>query len=800
MYREQQLKALLADRRILIAGYGREGQSTHALLQRILPSSSPDISRNDEELFSLLDNNRYDLIIKSPGIPTMKLEGRCDLNTVTSQTDLFLQLYGDQTLAVTGTKGKSTTTSLLHHLLKSSLPQRNVVLAGNIGIPLFDILDQLDEQSLVVAEFSCHQLENIHRGPHIGIILNLYQEHLDHYHDYRGYQMAKMQLALRQGRGDHCLYCTDSPDLRDMMEELQSSITSTLHPYNLATAQHSAVALWDTPLKGDHNLCNVYVAVQAAMLILGNDPDQLTSLQTHLSTFKGLPHRLELVGTFNGVTFYNDSISTIPEAAIAAVKALKKVDTIILGGFDRGIDYRSLGDFLDRDPLGRQVHNIVFVGDAGKRMLREWNITDRNLLVENDYSRIVPWCCENTAPDHICLLSPAAASYDAFKNFEVRGDTFKSLVHRLSTPDARLSTLRKELHLHPDTAGNEHYAHDLIVRHLQTLHPTKVYTHVGGYGVIAVWGNDPSAPTVAFRADTDALPTGHHCGHDGHTTILLRLAQLIDSHLLTLNSQLSNPNILLIWQPAEETGQGARAILESGILQQYNIKAIYALHNMPGYPLGAVILCPRTFAAASTGVIYHLHGRETHASTPELGINPGLAVAEIVQRFSTFNAQNPATGHRQQTTLICIRLGNPAFGTSAGDADVMFTLRTFSNASMEQLLAEANQAVDEIASRHRLQVERMLQEPFRATENNPDCVKAIENALKRLDASADVRHKEEPNRWSEDFAEYLQLFPGAMFGIGAGENHPELHHPDYDFPDDLIEPAAKIFYNIIVNQ
>ncbi len=361
--------------------------------------------------------------------------------------------------------------------------------------------------------------------------------------------------------------------------------------------------------------------------------------------------------------------------------------------------------------------------------------------------------------------------------------------------------IRHRLHEHPQTAGNEQFAHDTIIRHLQQLHPDKVYTNVGGYGVIAVWGKDPQKPTVAFRADTDALPIGHRCGHDGHTTILLRLAELVDSGGCVVDSTrgqalpTTHPqpthNILLLWQPAEETGTGSRAILDSGILQQYNICAIYGLHNIPGYPLGTVVLCPRTFAAASTGVVYHLDGRETHASTPELGVNPGLAVAEIMQRFASFNNSK---GEFRQSTLICVHVGQPAFGTSAGHGEVMFTLRAFTNDEMERLIHDANSAVDEIAARHKLTVSRTLVEPFRATENNGDCVEAIEKAAE--DVPLRVRYQMEPNRWSEDFAEYLLEFPGAMFGIGSGEHQPELHHPDYDFPDALVEPAAQLFFRL----
>ena len=370
--------------------------------------------------------------------------------------------------------------------------------------------------------------------------------------------------------------------------------------------------------------------------------------------------------------------------------------------------------------------------------------------------------------------------------------------------------IRNTLHEHPQTAGNEQFAHDMIVRHLQGLHPDKVYTHVGGYGVIAVWEakntstqpvshsatqplSHSATPTIAFRADTDALPIGHRCGHDGHTTILLRLAELVDTAKLnTKHSTLNTDhNILLLWQPAEETGTGSQAVLESGILQQYNIVRFYGLHNLPGYPLGTVVLCPRTFAAASTGVVYHLDGRETHASTPELGLNPGLAVAEIINRFNGFNGVD---GEFRQSTLICVRVGAPAFGTSAGHGEVMFTLRAFTNDEMERLIHDANSAVDEIAARHKLTVSRTLVEPFRATENNGDCVEAIEKAAE--DVPLRVRYQMEPNRWSEDFAEYLLEFPGAMFGIGSGEHQPELHHPDYDFPDALVEPAARLFFRL----
>ena len=387
-----------------------------------------------------------------------------------------------------------------------------------------------------------------------------------------------------------------------------------------------------------------------------------------------------------------------------------------------------------------------------------------------------------------------------------------------------MTSLRKDLHNHPGVSGDEHYAHDRIVEQLQSLAPDALHTHVGGYGVVAYFGcsdirtsgqsdirtsgqsdirtsgcsdirtsgqsDNPSHPTitspvVALRADIDALPIGHRCGHDGHTVTLLRLAQLLSQQ------RPSHRGVVLIFQPEEETGLGAQKIIDSGVLQHYDIRCILAVHNIPGYPLNQVLLSDSTFAAASSGVVYRLTGRPTHASTPELGLNPGLAVAEIVQRMHQFN--NPSNQAFKQSTLIAIRLGERAFGTSAGDAEVMFTLRAYRNDTMQQLLDAAHGLVAEVAQRYGLQECHELVEPFRATENTPHVVAQLQAIAER--EQRHVTHLPQPFRWSEDFSNYLAHYPGALLGIGAGENHVELHHPDYDFPDDIIDPTANLLYS-----
>lgn len=352
-----------------------------------------------------------------------------------------------------------------------------------------------------------------------------------------------------------------------------------------------------------------------------------------------------------------------------------------------------------------------------------------------------------------------------------------------------ITDIRRDLHSHPGISGSEFYAHDLVVRELSALSPDRLVDHVGGYGVVAVWGAERSRPTIAFRADIDALPIGHRCGHDGHTAILLRLAERVAA------VRPAGTNVMLVFQPEEEVGTGAQKILDAGIMQLYNVKAVYGLHNLPGYKLGTVVLNYHTFAAASAGVSYRLIGRPTHASTPEKGLNPGAAVAEIIQQMARLNTgDRVADDQFRQSTLICVRLGEEAYGTSAGEAEVMFTLRAFTNSGMERLLAEADGIAGAVASAHYLGFERSLHDPFAATENSSELVEHVEEAC-----GCRTQHLLTPFRWSEDFGSYLRQFPGALFGIGAGEKQPELHHPAYDFPDALIEPAAQVFYNLLEN-
>lgn len=361
-----------------------------------------------------------------------------------------------------------------------------------------------------------------------------------------------------------------------------------------------------------------------------------------------------------------------------------------------------------------------------------------------------------------------------------------------------IKEIRQTLYKNPGVSGEEEFAHDLIVRELQTLNPDELHDHVGGYGVIAFW-NFNCEKTLAFRADIDALPSGHRCGHDGHTAIMLRFAQIVSEGRRSCGSPRADCdwlkklkyNIVLVFQPEEETGKGAKKIMKSGILQRIGVDAIFGLHNLPGYEEGAVVLSRGTFSMASCGVIFRLIGRQTHASTPEMGLNPGLAAAEIIQRMDALN--NPKPSNFRMSTLICCRVGAKAFGTSAGKAVVMFTLRSMSNDGMKLLMRDADDIAFDVAQKYGLQLEKHLCEPFRALENTPKIV----DGLKAIFPNS--INLSMPFRWSEDFAEYLTVFPGAFFGLGSGKHQPELHHPDYIFPDGIIEIGASCFESIMNN-
>lgn len=456
------LQGFFTDKQVAILGFAREGQSTYNAIRRILPDFpllvcdrmepvAPqgflwEDDPNTQWYFGAhyLDGLRgAGLIIKTPGIPFRVLEDENLSGRVVSQTELFLNLFGKQVVGITGTKGKSTTSSLLYHILKGA--GRSALLAGNIGTPPLDFIDEIDDDTIVVFEMSSHQLEHCRVSPHIAILLNIFQEHLDHYPSYRDYQLAKLNIARWQSPQDYLIFNPFNEVVQGLVNEFnpvsEHWLLGNAPGYsNRVFCDRGSLVLTRggresrirdicrvRKLPGDHNLFNIAAASAAAFLL---DVPPL-KISRAVASFSGLPHRLEFVGFSHGISFYNDSISTIPESTIEALKTFPDTDTLILGGFDRGVDYDGLMQFLAES----KVQTLVFLGAAGKRMYLAGKdlpgIQNKRCLFPGSFREGFELAVEHTPAAGICLLSPAAASYDSFKNFEHRGETFKDLVRGL---------------------------------------------------------------------------------------------------------------------------------------------------------------------------------------------------------------------------------------------------------------------------------------------------------------------------------------------------------------------------------
>lgn len=453
-----ELKDYFTGKKLLILGFGVEGESTYKLLRTLFPDdilhiadikesiTSNEIISADRDKIILHTGSDYlknikdfDIVIKTPGISLKYLAG-ADFTKFTSHTDIFIRFFKRQIIGVTGTKGKSTTSSLIWHIIKSF--DQNCLLVGNIGMPPFDFLDQINKHTKIVYELSSHQLEQITVSPHVAVMLNLYEEHLDHYKSFEKYQKAKLNIAINQDPDDYFIFNEDDVRIRTMINDnpLKSKLAgfSIQHwvekgcyvkngkvNYTEYLEEEVLDKTQFTNLIGEHNLMNIMAAACAS--IVSGVPAHY--IREAVETFKSLEHRIELVGKFDDVIFYNDSISTIPEATIAAVKALGIVDTLILGGLDRGISYDALINFIN----GSKLRNLVFIGEAGKRMLALYEkigLSGKNTFYSTDFSEAVQYAKSCTGKNMICLLSPAASSYDMFRNFAERGAKYKQLVRK----------------------------------------------------------------------------------------------------------------------------------------------------------------------------------------------------------------------------------------------------------------------------------------------------------------------------------------------------------------------------------
>ena len=418
----------LKDKSVLILGFGREGKSTYNYIRRYLPEKKLTVADGkeqniDDENVAVVCGENYldclggfDVVIKSPGISFAEVE--ISENTfVTCQTDLFLKYAPCKKVGVTGTKGKTTTSTLIYKMLRAG--NADCALMGNMGLPVLDYIDEMTADKTAVIELSSHQLEFTHSSPQVAVITNIYEEHLEHYRGgMSGYVNAKLNIVRYQGKDDTFIYNgSQGVDRFINPEEIKSR--------KIAVSEEDKLPFTlDNPrLKGRHNRHDVLYALAAARLF--NVSDQHAAEAA--ADFEGIEHRMEPVGEYRGISFYNDCIATVPRAVMCSVEALSP-QTLIIGGLDRGIDYTDFA--ADLENSGVEV--IIGTKTTGHKIIDMMLSagTKKQLVKAENLEEAVKTAYEKTQKGRVCVLSPAASSYNEYKNFEEKGRRFKELVRK----------------------------------------------------------------------------------------------------------------------------------------------------------------------------------------------------------------------------------------------------------------------------------------------------------------------------------------------------------------------------------
>ena len=430
---------------VCILGFGREGKSTYKILKKYCSPASlaiADLNPVDRSANELPDDVKlicgedyqkslddFDMVFKSPGIVLEKQpeELKCE---ITSETQIFFSVYREQIIGITGTKGKSTVTSLIYHILKES--GKDCRIAGNIGIPVFDIAEDISEETIIVCELSCHQLEYMTVSPAKAVFLNLFEEHLDHYGTLENYYNAKKNIYLHQKPYDtlwinRTLYKDDIPSVTVTVSDKYNNADVFIIKSKVYDSDDGELEIPIKKIKllGAHNYYNIAVAWDICRNIVTR-----AEFNKALVSFVPLPHRLEYVGTYSGINWYDDSISTACATAIEAMKCVPDLQTILIGGMDRGIDYMPLIDYLNTSSF-----RVICMETSGKRIYdtikeMQFSSPDRVFYVPHLEEAVIK-AEEVTEKGRSCVLSPASASYGIFKNFEERGDRFQQLVKEL---------------------------------------------------------------------------------------------------------------------------------------------------------------------------------------------------------------------------------------------------------------------------------------------------------------------------------------------------------------------------------
>ena len=452
------------DKKILVAGCGRSGvcatklliekgesvilfdeNKNNALTKEAVLANLEEVGKSDklQVVFGVLDADILDqvsVMVISPGIPTdSPFVVKVKENNIPVWSEIELAYYYEQgdVIAITGTNGKTTTTSLVGEIMKAWNSESYVV--GNIGIPYTQQVTKTNEKSVTVAEISSFQLETIiDFRPHVAAILNITPDHLDRHYTFENYAACKADVCKNQDKTDYIIVNYDDPETMKLVDKLPGKkiCFSRLEKLDEGVyVQDGKIVLCqagkcidvlnldDIQILGNHNVENVLAAV-GITYYMGVPVDVIRNVCTQ---FKGVPHRIEYVRTVNGVDYYNDSKGTNPDAAIKGIQAMKTTTYLIGGGYDKKSSYDEWIDSFDG-----KVKKLVLLGQTAQdidKCARSRGFMDTVFV--DSLEAAVKYCHENAESGECVLLSPACASWGMFDNYEQRGDMFKEYVNKL---------------------------------------------------------------------------------------------------------------------------------------------------------------------------------------------------------------------------------------------------------------------------------------------------------------------------------------------------------------------------------
>ena len=381
-----------------------------------------------------------------------------------------------------------------------------------------------------------------------------------------------------------------------------------------------------------------------------------------------------------------------------------------------------------------------------------------------------------------------------------------------------LEKLRDKLNKNAELSGQEKETNKIINKFLEKTNPDVHYKNVGGYGIVAIYKGAEEGRNILFRADIDGLnipmeclktndkslkeefkslgskalvqkPYSHRCGHDGHATILCGLAMRYGK------KRPEKGNVILLFQPAEETGEGALAVINDPLFKEIKIDMAFALHNLPGYAKHQIILKKGCFASASLGLKLIFDGATSHASQPEKGNNPQRVITTLLDAFQKKYENLKRDKFHTTLTVTHVAIGEETFGVTPGHAEIWLTLRSQDDKSLQNLTDSTVALSEYVAKEFKLKFSHSIHEAFAATMNSSRETELVEQAAKDLNLS--VNNIKEPFPWSEDFGRFGSICPVCLFGLGSGFEHEPLHSPIYDFEDEIIDTGIDVFEKIV---